>query len=230
VVAVTGDPFFFVHVMKTAGSTFRQHVRFNFTAAERYPDDEEDDDLVMAKLSVPQLLALPPERHARIRVYTGHFPYCAAEQLGREVTTLTILRDPVARTISHLKQEVAPHGSLEAAYEDPEVQLRIANHQVRMFAFTAEDEIENFATALDIDERRFAIACDHLASVDLVGFQERFGDFLDAVVSRYGWARAPVRSVRVGPDVQVSAALRRRIEADSEPDVAFHAYARRLAG
>jgi hypothetical protein len=229
-VAVTGDPFFFVHVMKTAGSTFRQHVRANFAAAERYPDDEEDADLVMAKLSVPRLLALPPARHARIRIYTGHFPYCAATQLDRPLTTLTILRDPVERAISHLKQETPPGGSLEATYEDPAVQLRIVNHQVRMFAFTAEDRIENFATPLDIDERRFAIACQHLAAVHLVGFQEDFEGFLGAVEARFGWVRASVQRVRVGPDVRVSDDLRRRIAADSEPDIAFHAYARRLAG
>jgi hypothetical protein len=230
VAAVAGDPFFFVHVMKTAGSTFRQHVRANFTSAERYPDDEEDADLFMAKLSVPRLLALPPERHARIRIYTGHFPYCAAEQLGRPVTTLTILRDPIERAISHLKQETPPGGSLEQTYDDPAVQRRIANHQTRMFAFTAEDGIENFATPLDVDERRFAIACEHLAAVHLVGFQERFEEFLAAVQARFGWVRAPVQSVRVSPDVQVSDGLRRRIAADSEPDIAFHAYARRVAG
>jgi hypothetical protein len=230
VAAVTGDPFFFVHVMKTAGSTFRQHVRANFAAAERYPDDEQDADLVMAKLSVPGLLALPPERHARIRIYTGHFPYCAAEQLGRPLTTLTILRDPIERAISHLKQETPPGGSLEETYDDPAVQQRIANHQTRMFAFTAEDGIENFADPLEIDERRFAVACEHLAATDLVGFQERFDEFLDTVQARFGWVRAPVQTVRVSPAVQVSDGLRRRIAADSEPDIAFHAYARRLAG
>jgi hypothetical protein len=230
VAAVTDAPFFFVHVMKTAGSTFRQHVRANFTAGERYPDDEEDTDLFMAKLSVPRLLALPPERHARIRIYTGHFPYCAAEQLGRPLTTLTILRDPVERAISHLKQETPPGASLEDTYEDPAVQQRIGNHQTRMFAFTVEDGIENFATPLDIDDRRFAIACDQLAAVDLVGFQERFDQFLAAVEARFGWVRAPVQSVRVSGDVPISKGLRRRIAADSEPDIAFHAYARRLAG
>ena len=228
--AVTGDPFFFVHVMKTAGSTFRQHVRANFTAPERYPDDEEDPDLLVAKLSVSRLLALPPERHARIRIYTGHFPYCAAAQLGRPLTTLTILRDPVERAISHLKQETPPGGSLEETYEDPAVQRRITNHQIRMFALTAEDRAETFATPLDIDEGRFATACEHLAEVDVVGFQERFDRFLDTVETRFGWVRAPVRSVRVSGDVPVSDSLRRRITADSAPDVAFHAYARRLAG
>jgi hypothetical protein len=146
------------------------------------------------------------------------------------VTTLTILRDPVERTISHLKQEALPARTLEDAYEDPDVQRRIANHQTRMFAFTADDGIENFATPLEIDERRYQIACDHLAAVDLVGFQDRFDPFLDAIVDRFGWVKAPVQRVRVSADVPVSAGLRRRIEADSEPDIAFHSYARRVAG
>jgi hypothetical protein len=229
VAAQSGDPYFFVHVMKTAGSTFRQHVRANFASGERYPDDETDADLVLAKLSVPALLALPAERHARIRIYTGHFPACVAGMLGRPMTTLTLLRDPVERTISHLKQERAGR-SLEAAYEDPRVRRLILDHQVRMFAFVPDDRIDTFADPLEIDEARFAAACAQLDAIDVVGQQERFEAFLDTVVSRFGWVRAPVRRVRVGDETPVPAGLRRQIERDSEIDIAFYQYARRRAG
>jgi hypothetical protein len=228
-----GHSYFFVHVMKTGGSTFRQHVRANFEPEARYPDDEHDGDLLLAKLSVSTVLGLPAERRERIRIFTGHFPYCVATMLGRPLTTLTILRDPVERTISHLKQEQAsrpPGRSLEEVYEDPRTQRLVRDHQVRMFAFTAEDQFETFAEPLDIDEDRFAIACRHLAAVDVVGFQERFDAFLDAVVDRYGWVRAPVASVRVSEPVPVPPALRRRIAADSQADIAFHEFARGLAG
>jgi hypothetical protein len=233
VAGITGDPFFFVHVMKTGGSTFRQHVRANFLPAERYPDDEHDANLFLAKLSVSGVVGLPAERHARTRIYTGHFPYCVSQMLGRPMTTLTILRDPVERTISHLKQEQAsgPAGrSLEEAYDDPQVRLLVDDHQVRMFAFTPEDGIETFAEPLPIDEARFALACDNLSAVHLVGLQERFDAFLDAVVARYGWVRAPVGSVRVSEPVAVSDALRERIIRDSSADIAFYEFARGLVG
>lgn len=50
------------------------------------------------------LAVLPDERRRRIRVYTGHFPYAAREILGGDIVTVTILRDPVKRTISLLRQ------------------------------------------------------------------------------------------------------------------------------
>ena len=76
--------FFFVHVMKTGGTTIRAHVNNTFAPHERYPEGSIDEDLVPAKLSVHRLLALPPERHAEIRIYTGHFPFFAvASSTGR---------------------------------------------------------------------------------------------------------------------------------------------------
>jgi hypothetical protein len=227
-----GEPYFFVHVMKTAGSTFRQHVRANFPADRRYPDDTVDDDLLMAKLSIPTLLSLPPERRERIAIYTGHFPFFVASMVGRPVRTLALLRDPVERTVSHLKQEQAQDPAarpLEALYEDPEVRLRVHEHQVKMFAFGPGDVHENFAEPFVIDPERLDRACANVGQVDVVGRQDRFDAFLDRVVERYGWVRAPVERIRVGSAEPVSSTLRRRIAEDSPSDLAFFEHAAGLA-
>ena len=54
----------------------------------------------------------------------GHFPLCTLELLGGSFTTLTILRDPVERTLSALRdqQERSPElrgAPLELIYDDP---------------------------------------------------------------------------------------------------------------
>jgi hypothetical protein len=72
--------FFFVHVMKTGGATFRQHVYANFSHGEVYPVPNEDD-MDRAWL-VDYVLTLPPDRHAAIRAYTGHFPFVVSQLLG----------------------------------------------------------------------------------------------------------------------------------------------------
>jgi Sulfotransferase family len=115
--------FFFIHVMKTGGSTFSWQIRANFERHEVYPNAELDP-LQTASVSIDYLTALAPERRARIRAYRGHFPFMATQVLGMEFVTLSILRDPVERTISFLKHcqryaNAQRSSSLEQIYKDP---------------------------------------------------------------------------------------------------------------
>ncbi|HTD49691.1 MAG TPA: hypothetical protein VK771_03780, partial [Acidimicrobiia bacterium] len=55
---------FFVHVMRTGGTTLEQQVRRNFPRAHVYPDPDIDfpDGDVMHHLEISYLLGLPIER------------------------------------------------------------------------------------------------------------------------------------------------------------------------
>jgi hypothetical protein len=223
-------PYFFIHVMKTGGTTFRWHVNHNFGPDERYPDLSVDPDPYLAKLSMQHLLSQPAERLDRIRIFTGHLPSVTVEHLDRPLTTMTLLRDPVERTISHLKQieAVGPvRRSLEEVYEDPDVYLPlIRDHQARMFAFAPSDDIDGYySLSLVIDDARFERACENLDRIDLVGFQDRYAEFEAALVDRYGWTLAPVDRLRTSEPVEVSDAFRRRIADDNQADVEFYRYA-----
>ena len=95
-----------------------------------------------------------------------------------------------------------------------------------MFALRPDDEVEAFYDkAIDIDEGRYKVACDNLARVEIVGFQHRHGEFVDALVQRCGWTRANVKALRVSDPAEVSEALRRRITEDSAADIAFYEHA-----
>ena len=62
-----------------------------------------------ANFDIPYLLALPPHICTKdIRAYTGHFPFYVTQLVHppRHPTTMTILREPVQRTISYLQQQV----------------------------------------------------------------------------------------------------------------------------
>ena len=80
-------------------------------------------------------------RGDEIRVVTGHFPLCTTELLGAQFITLTILRDPVERTLSALRhhREKTPadsERSLEEIYEDPFRFELVHNHMVKMFSLS----------------------------------------------------------------------------------------------
>lgn len=57
-------------------------------------------------------------------MFAGHFPFVAVDLLGGDLTTITVLRDPVERTISFLRQRkrnnpVHKAHRLEQMYEHP---------------------------------------------------------------------------------------------------------------
>ena len=226
--------FFFLHVMKTAGGTLRRQILANFDRDEVYPLRRFDPDMRRANYSLDYLMGLPAERRARIRVFTGHFPYVAVELLGMQLTTITILRDPVERTLSYLRHCKRYHEqhqelSLEEIYEDPFFYPAfIENHQAKLFAFAVEDGPESYMDSIEVDSGRLALAKDNLERVDVVGTQERFDDLLSELRRRFGWRLAPVVDKHVNPGGSVPNSLRRRIAEDNQADVEFFEHALRL--
>ena len=141
--------------MKTGGTSFAFQLQRHFDSNEVYPSkgaDRGDEADIAGYVSVSRLLRLSPERRAAIRVYTGHFPFVVSELLDLDLVTLTLLRDPVERTISvlkHFKRLSRRYHShaLDDIYEDPFVFADfIENHQTRMFSVTADDKPEAFGS------------------------------------------------------------------------------------
>jgi hypothetical protein len=228
------DRIFFVHVMKTGGATFRRHMEANLGVEHVYPNPAVDEDLLAANLSVPYLTSLPEERVRGIQGFTGHFPFVATQILPGPFFTLTVLRDPVERTISYLKHcrkyQEQHHGmALEAIYEDPMYfPTLMQDHQAKVFSITPEDGADTVAEVIDIDDRRLAAACANLETIDVLGLHEHYDDFVREASAHFGWPDTPPPSWHVSEPEEVAASFRRRIEQDMAADIEFFAFARRL--
>ena len=242
----------FVHVMKTGGTTVMRNLRETYELDEIYPyralDIRYDEGRLEIErhLSVPYLLSLPAQRHRRIKVYTGHFPYVVRELLPSPVVVATVLRDPVDRTISLLRQfrRKAPwmgepglrssltELTLEEVYELPLVyEPLFHNHMTKIFSMSVDDEPQTYMDVIDVDERRLASAKANLAGVEVLGLIERFEEFLDEVEDRFGWqiVRGARKNATPDGEIQpVDPALRRRIAEDSALDMELYEYAREL--
>lgn len=229
-------PLFFVHIMKTGGTTLDNYVRSQVTDERIYPTTEERaHDLGYMRLA--PLLALPPERRATVEFYSGHHPYLAVELLDDDVETVTVLRDPVERTISYLKHCKRQHErhrdlTLEEIYDDPFVfKSAIRDHQAKLFAFRPEDDPPGFLGQIDVDDERLALAKEHLARVDLLGFTDRFAELVDVLARDRGWAPCEEPPARVSRERwDVTPAFRERIAEENAADVEFYAWARELYG
>jgi hypothetical protein len=244
------DRFFFIHVMKTGGMTLFQQFRQNLAREDMYPYRELDIryDGKFRHLEIAYLLGIPQDRRDRIRLYSGHFPYVACELLGGDFVTMTLLRDPVERTISLLHQlcrhvdwigpnhdgaEPGPDRRLEDVYDDPLVfESLILDHQTKIFSMTAADRPTSYRQVIAVDASRLALAKDNLARVDVVGLTEEYGAFLAELADRFGWqVRHDLRTNAIPADSElepVSDAFRRRIAADNAIDIEFYEYAKDL--
>jgi hypothetical protein len=229
------ERFFLCHVQKTAGTSLFLGLHRVFHQRELYPNDTDGDLVVVApQLSVPQLEKRWAERGHEIRMLTGHFPLCTIELLDAEFTTLTMLREPVERTLSYLRhhRKLTPGEAdrpLEDIYEDPfRFDGLIHNHMVKMFSLTPETMTAGMLTEVDFTRGHLERACERLATVDHVGLQEDFEGFWNELVEELDWDLGPTAHANRTGTAEVDEAFRARIAEDNALDVELYEFARRL--
>jgi hypothetical protein len=245
--------YFFIHVMRTGGTTLSRQLRRNFEPGEVYPDYDLDitHDGQFRHLELPYVMSLRDDRRAAIKLYMGHFLYVTADVLGGDFITFTLLRDPVERTLSLLKQlqrgaidssmQREPQRpdwrsdmtelTLEAIYDDPFNYKRlIRNHQTKVFSATRDEFPNSFLTEIDVDDARLAVAKKNLANVDVVGVTERYKEFVGELTRRFGWQLRTGGRANETDAIEIDPVFRRRIADDNAIDVEFYEYARAIGG
>jgi hypothetical protein len=204
-----------------------------------YPRSDDGTDVLELGFSVPRLLDEWRTSSEDIRVIAGHFPLCTMELLDEDFITVTVLRDPVERTLSllrHLRQRDYQYvdATIEQIYDEPErfpVSFRseLHNHMVKMFSLTPEEMTDGILTNVAFTPDRLERAKIALSTVEAIGFQESFDSFCAELHTRFGWgADRPKRRLNRTRPMDVSDALRARIAEDNADDIALYEYARSL--
>ncbi len=130
-------------MQKTAGTALWRRLEAEFEPAEVYPGPD-DGQPPATVLSVAHLVERWRARADEIRIVTGHFPLCTIELLDGPFTTITLLREPVERTLSFLRhhRESTPEDrdlSLEEIYENPVRFSLVHDHMVKMLSLSREE-------------------------------------------------------------------------------------------
>jgi hypothetical protein len=238
--AAEPERFFFVHMQKTGGTSLYMRTKRHFGDAGVYPDHSIDGDVqdVAPQLMVPVLLECWEKRRDQIRLVAGHFPLCTRELLDAEFTTFTVLRDPVERTLSYLRQHRELNRTdwdrtLEEMYDDPAHLLHfrhfIGNHMVKMLTMRTEEMTDGMMTLVDLDRGRLEEAKGALEEMAEFGFQEDLEGFAQRLEQRWGWRLGGPRRDQPTAPVKVSRSLRRRIAEDTALDRELYEHGRKLA-
>jgi hypothetical protein len=227
--------YFFVHMQKTAGIALRERLINHFGEAAVYPTRGVDGtDPVELVISIDHLRERLAARGDQVQVITGHFPLCTTELLDGRFTTLTLLREPVERTLSYLRhhrenERADRHKSLEEIYDDPFRFHGLAhNHMTKMLSLRPEEMTDGMLTRVDFDRDRLERAKEALAGIDAVGLKERLEDFCDELSARFGWRLGEPETVNTSAPVEVAESFRARIAEDNAFDIELYEFARRL--
>ena len=222
---------FFVHMHKTAGTALYQRLHEHFPREAIYPRRAEQK-AHKASLHVDLLCRHFRERGRELRVIAGHFPLCTTELLGVPFTTITVLRDPVERTLSSLRdmrvrEPIFRGQPLERIYEEPiRFQCLIHNHMVKMLSITPDEMTDGALTALEMGDGHLERARRNLVErLDAWGVQEHFDEFCAELTQRFGWNLGAPRFANRTKPFDASEVFRDRIVRDNALDVELYRYA-----
>jgi glycosyltransferase involved in cell wall biosynthesis len=226
---------FFVHMQKTAGTALRQGLINHFGKRAVYPTQGVDGtDPTQLVTSTDYLRERVAARGEEIEAITGHFPLCTRDLLDGGYTTVTLLREPVERTLSYLrhhrKEEPADRDkSLEEIYENPfRFSGFVHNHMTKMLSLTPAEMTDGMLTPLELNEIHLERAKGALEGIDAVGLQERFDEFFGWLGARFGWQLGEPETLNATDPVDVPQSFRDRITEDNALDVELYECAKEL--
>lgn len=95
------DPYFFIHIPKTAGTAFKKLLEQQFEVDEIFPSSTFVKQNRGLYPHFPQLLKLDPPKEIP-KVLLGHYPLVTYRIISGKPKLIVILREPIQRVISHI--------------------------------------------------------------------------------------------------------------------------------
>ena len=187
----TKEGYFFIHIPKTAGTSFRMMLYELFAPSEIAPNVFDIEKNGGSYPNINDLLNSKDENELNLlRLVAGHYPFQPKKYFKHKPQALVFLRDPLERAISnlfHLKRRNPKfyNHSFEEIFENSPRQL--INMQVRY--------VSGAYLKSELDQSDLRCAKRRLNQFAFVGITEQFDASIDYVETKFGW-KFPERLVR----------------------------------
>jgi hypothetical protein len=176
----------FLHLPKCGGTTLNRLIEWEYTPLEVFSVDPS-----FFRWSYQRLMKAPIDNFNKIRLFKGHMPFGIHRMLRRPATYITVLRDPVDRTISSYyyarSRKLDPHHraatnlSLEqyvSTTPNDNVQTKLIAGRQRQYDFLrGQCDADTLEAAKQNLSEHFSI----------VGLTERFDESLALCKIVFGW-------------------------------------------
>lgn len=213
----------FQHIPKTAGTSLTQEMAMTFPPYKNIhitytPETVATDDAMADAINA----FLPEHPERRFRSASGHFNPPHVRMLRDAIpyaSFFTVLRDPVARMVSHYRYSTSPaHPPYEAFLKDfPTIEHFVASPGHQNFMWKRVRGSELTTQALDQVMNRFLF----------IGLVEDLQLHFEVLSGLFGCpkiiaTRANVTKSESAPKVEITPDLREWIEETNPADVAFY--------
>jgi len=227
------DLIFFVHIMKTGGLALDRALRSRLPPPAHvypYPDDR---DRFSSYLDINKLRALSVDQKLSLRYVAGHFPFCVGDLFERNLVRVAVFRDPVERSISHLRQakdeEKWQSLNLIQIYEHREFFQRfIHNLQCRYFAYDLTNDLQSVFQPKRLSRADLERAKERVQQCEVIGLLEDFETSFQLIQQGLGLHFRKVPRGNASTKYAVPEGLRERIAADNPIDMEFYAFVRQV--
>jgi hypothetical protein len=157
---------YFLHIPKTAGTTFRVFLENQFHLHQICPAYE-----------FFELKKYTDEQLSQMRLFRGHLGYNLVNYLPQPLHTMVMLRDPMERTVSHFEYICRDPGhpkyrqiherklGLKEYLLDKVLSAEVTNAQVRPLAHTADRRVLQELLGRSQSQQEFAKAWRHTPGV-----------------------------------------------------------------
>jgi hypothetical protein len=225
---------FFVHIMKTGGASLTKMMRKFCSQHEMYPNQVGKGSFGSYS-SVQQAREFDAKAKERLRYIRGHLPYCVRELFPEPIFCVSIFRDPVARTLSNLKQARSRNSKyrgwpLIKIYENQEFFSHcLDNIQTRCFAHELSDDLKSVFTPKDLTASDVARAHERISQLDFIGLLEDYENTIRSLMSRLGLPLNKIARWRFqNEDCEIPPSLPDRIANDNAHDMETYELVRKL--
>ncbi len=182
--------YFFIHIPKTAGTTFRIMLEQQFSKETFFPNKE---DLKANNGLYPyyrKLLDEYGDKMATSAVIAGHYPFVVGRAFDRKVKFLTFLRPPVERTISNIYHLQRYNKRVKGcSFEEiiRQVPNQMDNLQTRFFCDKFSEPSAQFYIGKPLSRNQLEEAKENLKRCDFIGITEAFEDSVDLLEKTFNW-------------------------------------------